>query len=427
MRLLSSIILTRLLSPEDFGLVAIGMTILVGISMFCDLGLRQVIVTSRRGEEVDFRNTLWVTQIIQGVAMFAIAAGAALAIALAVNGFDFRSSSVYGDSRFPWILLALSSTVVILGFEPTKAGLAVRNMQTGRAAIVDVTTQLVSACATVGLAYMLRSVWPLAIGAIVGAFARLAIGTIVYEGRWDRLGFDKEYFREIFQTSRWVLASSAMGFAVNHTDKLIFSVVLTARELGTVTIALSLLGVLFEISNRLVGSVVFPKLSAIVAGGDPNQLRYWFERFRWLLDSAVFFVIGFLWFGSAVIVGLLFDVRYAEAGDYLRVLAITLIWSIANCGSNLAMAMGKPNLLASTTLFRLICLMIFPWAGYLISGVTGLTWALALAVVPPTIYSQLQVRRLLGLEGLQLRSVLPLLFLPIGLMLGLVVSRLFVI
>src|SRR5262245_13235865 len=71
-RLVSNLIMTRLLAPEMFGVMAIASTVIVGLSMFSDLGLRQNIVQSRRGHEPVYLNTVWAIQIIRGIAIFSI-------------------------------------------------------------------------------------------------------------------------------------------------------------------------------------------------------------------------------------------------------------------------------------------------------------------------------------------------------------------
>jgi len=57
LRLGSNLILTRLLVPEMFGVMAIVTVIMAGLAMFSDVGLLQNIVQSKRGEEIDYLNT----------------------------------------------------------------------------------------------------------------------------------------------------------------------------------------------------------------------------------------------------------------------------------------------------------------------------------------------------------------------------------
>ena len=68
-----NLILTRLLVPEMFGVMAIVTIVMGGLVMFSDIGLLQNIVQSKRGEELDYLNTAWTIQIIRGFFIFFIA------------------------------------------------------------------------------------------------------------------------------------------------------------------------------------------------------------------------------------------------------------------------------------------------------------------------------------------------------------------
>src|SRR5262249_41516180 len=63
----SSLLLTRLLVPEMFGVMAIATTVMVGLAMFSDVGLKPNVVQSKRGGDAVFLNTAWMIQILRGV------------------------------------------------------------------------------------------------------------------------------------------------------------------------------------------------------------------------------------------------------------------------------------------------------------------------------------------------------------------------
>ena len=70
MRLLSNLVLTRLLFPEAFGMMALIQTFTAGLQMFSDIGLRPSIIQNKRGEDPDFLNTAWTLQIIRGAGLW---------------------------------------------------------------------------------------------------------------------------------------------------------------------------------------------------------------------------------------------------------------------------------------------------------------------------------------------------------------------
>ena len=104
----SNLIMTRLLVPEMFGVMAIATIVMVGLAMFSDLGLRQSIVQSRRGDDPAFLNTAWALQILRGLVLWAIALAIALGLYLADRAGMVPAGSVYADPSLPWVIAALS-------------------------------------------------------------------------------------------------------------------------------------------------------------------------------------------------------------------------------------------------------------------------------------------------------------------------------
>ena len=66
LRLAGNLILTRLLFPEAFGLMAMVNVVIRGIQMFSDVGIRGSIISDRRGDDPRFLNTAWTFQICRG-------------------------------------------------------------------------------------------------------------------------------------------------------------------------------------------------------------------------------------------------------------------------------------------------------------------------------------------------------------------------
>src|SRR5690554_6229289 len=77
-RLVSNLILARLLFPEAFGLMALVMLLIVGLSLFSDIGIEQSIMRNPRGEERAFLDTAWTMQVARGWVLWLAAWAVAL-------------------------------------------------------------------------------------------------------------------------------------------------------------------------------------------------------------------------------------------------------------------------------------------------------------------------------------------------------------
>ena len=134
LRLLSNLILTRLVQPEAFGLMAIVTVVIVGIEMMTDLGINTSIVQNRRGDDREFIDTAYTLKIIRGGLMAAIVAGLALPIA-----------NFYKQPDLAYLLPAVAILVVISGFGSNALAVASRRLWLGRATAITIAAQLASA------------------------------------------------------------------------------------------------------------------------------------------------------------------------------------------------------------------------------------------------------------------------------------------
>src|SRR6267378_3832605 len=91
----SNLLMTRLLAPELFGVMAIASTVMVGLAMFSDVGVKQSIVQSKRGWEAAFLNTAWSIQILRGLLLWTVALCVALLILLGRRMEAIPVGSVY--------------------------------------------------------------------------------------------------------------------------------------------------------------------------------------------------------------------------------------------------------------------------------------------------------------------------------------------
>ena len=79
-RLGSNLIMTRLLMPEMFGLMALAHVLIAGLHMFSDLGLHHSVVQHQRGDDPVFLDTVWTVQIVRGGVIWLAALGLSAAV-----------------------------------------------------------------------------------------------------------------------------------------------------------------------------------------------------------------------------------------------------------------------------------------------------------------------------------------------------------
>lgn len=147
LRLASNLILTRLLFPEAFGMMALVSVLMQGLAMFSDVGVGASIMQSKRGDDQKFLDTAWTIQVIRGTLLWAVACLMAIPVA-----------NLYGEPLLAWILPCAGVTLFIAGFNPTRLETANRHLMVGRMTGIELGVQAITIVITVLLAWQLHSV-----------------------------------------------------------------------------------------------------------------------------------------------------------------------------------------------------------------------------------------------------------------------------
>lgn len=309
MRLASNLILTRILSPEDFGLMTLVTSFLIGLAMFSDMGFGPSIMQNKRGDDPAFLDTIWTLKIMRGFVIFAFA----LVMAWPLSVF-------YDAPQFAWIFPVAASSLVIGGFFPTRIDSAARHLQLGRLTIIELCNQLIGVLLTIAAALILQSVWALVWGNVLGAVAQLIMFRWFLPGHRNSLRIEPEARREVMKFGKWIFFSTICGFLLFQGDRIILGRVLTLDQLGIYNIGLFLATVPVMLGNAIAARLFIPMYRQHPPG-ESAENRHILTRTRAGL-SALLLVVAFVlaWAGPPL-VGLLYDPRYQSAGGILVVIA----------------------------------------------------------------------------------------------------------
>ena len=141
LRLASNLIMTRLLVPDMFGVMALVTVFMMGIAMFSDVGLQQNIVQSKKGEDQSYLDTAWSVQILRGILIFIIALLISLALFFAQQQNFFPENSVYADPILPYVLAVMSFTAVLAGCNSVNLFLLNRKLLVGKVISIELFSQ----------------------------------------------------------------------------------------------------------------------------------------------------------------------------------------------------------------------------------------------------------------------------------------------
>lgn len=329
LRFLSNLVLTRLLFPEAFGLMALVQVIITGLSMLSTFGLRISVMQSSRGDDEKFLNTCWTVQVLRGILLW-----------LAVVLFADTLSTFYDQPQLadilPWAALGL----VVQGFNPTKTLTAQRHLQLGRLSALNLLAQAVNLVFIAVLAYLMGSVWALVIGMILHPLIALILLTLFLKGPGNYFCLEKESFREIFKLGKYLFISTIATYVISQSDRAFLGLAVPIDVLGIYGIALALAMLPATMSHAVSNSVVFPLYRMRHPRESAENQAKIFRARRIVAGSA----LGLACVLAAIgpwLVTVLYDDRYALAGPMIVALCAANIPVIALKGiMNAALAKG---------------------------------------------------------------------------------------
>jgi O-antigen/teichoic acid export membrane protein len=401
-----SLVLTRLLFPEAYGVMAIVWSVMYVLGMLSDAGLSAAAIRHPRAAEPDFLNTLWTMKIIRGVTLFAITC---------VIGYPV--SVIYNMPDLAWLIPTAGSQMIIGGLNSTNVYSQQRSMVYGRVTMIDLSNDVVGLVVTMTWAYLHPGVGALVGGSIVCTLYYLICSHLLLPGIRNRLMIDRSAFKDLIHFGKWVLLSSTIYLVYSQGDRMILGRLFPdASTLGVYSIAIMISEIVSGVINKLNSTVLYPALSSIL-NMERHEIRRVFYKTRLGIDLALLIPISFLMVFGADLVRLFYDSRYQEAGWILQYFCIRLFMNATLCGGESCLfALGKPQYSVLENVGRAAWLLIGLPLSWQIWGLHGVVLVVATTEVPAmaVVWYGLTKERLLSLNK-ELRS---LLFIALGLCLS---------
>ena len=387
LRLAGNLVMTRILLPEAFGLMAMVTTLLVGLNLTTDLGVSRSVVQSPEGETPLFLRVCWVVQGIRGSVLTGLVLVAAVLVWLLAPKFA-APGTVYADPRLPGLIVLSSLSVLMKGLESPNQFLAKRHMHAGRTATINLTSQAASIAGMTLLGLLSPSVWALLAGSLIGSAVQLGLTHVAFPGPRMRLVWDQRIADELWEFGKWLMGSSALTFVAGYADRVILGGLIDTDNLGLYTIALLWVQAGGQVINKLTGSVAFSVFSHIKRER-PSETPAIFRRFSNVIDRlcAAGFVATLI--GGPALIHLLYSDHYALAASFMPILGVGILATRYQTLTMLILSEGHSREMLAVAALRAVAICTFLPLGFYALGIGGALLATAmspLAAAPLLIY-----------------------------------------
>jgi O-antigen/teichoic acid export membrane protein len=383
-----TLVVIRLLTPEDYGLMA-KVAVVCGIAgAIAELGLGAAIVRSVDIEHDDLRK-------IFGVALaFGASMTAVIALAAPLLAYLFH------EPLLTWPIAAASLQIIIGAVAIIPSSLATRELSFRRLAKVEMVAGVTSIAATLLFAFLDAGVWALVLGTLLGAVVRsillLAVGERVSPT------FSMRGIGEHLKFGLTLVGNRVSYFVVVQSDVLIGSAFLSTTEIGQYSVALQLATLPMTKVMGTINQIMLPAVAQ--QQGDPSRVRQ-----AMLKSIGVMSLVAFpmLWGISAVapeLVRVLFGPKWLPAVLPLMILPLVVpIRMVCSVMFTTSLALGNRQLDLRNTVvnFALIPGGFFIGAHW---GLVGLCSAWLVSVPLAYAFSVPAVLRFLGVRAREMVS-----------------------
>ena len=360
------IILARLLTPREYGLVGMIAIFLAVSDTFIVTGFSEALIQKKNPDKNDY-STVFLVNIITGLTFYTILFFSAGLI-----------SDFFKEPLLEKILIVISLTIIInaLGMVPRVP--LVRNLNFKALTKISVIATSLSGLVAIILALQGFGVWSLVWRAIVMSLVTTIMVNVISRPALG-LYFNTKSFRELFGFGSKLLVSRLINELYLNLYYLLIGKFFSARDLGLYTRANGYKDLPSRTLSNVVQSVSFPALSKIQ---DDNQRLK--KAFRRLIQVTMFltFSIMFCLAGAAhnFIVGLI-GYHWVEAVPYLQLLCfVGIFYPLSYLNLNLMTVKGRSDMNLKVEIIRkLIALPIVVFC--LFYGIMAMIWGLIIASV----------------------------------------------
>ena len=372
-RLGSSLILTRVLFREVFGVMALVQTFVTGIHMFSDLGIGPSLIQNPDGEKPEFYNTAWTLQVFRGMGIWLLS----FLIAWPAARFYYNPGwTTYTQWDLFLFIPAVGFSALISGFNSTAIFTLNRRLDLKKLTLLQLGYQGVAVVIMVSWAIEWKTVWALIGGRLIADVFFAVVSHRIIPGYRNRFHWDRKYALELVHFGKWIFLSTVLTFLAQQSDKLIFGKIVTLETLGVYWVAFNL-AVLPTTGILKIGSqVAFPAYSEKVRSGESLQETFW--RMRKPLVAMGGVILGVYLVSGRDVVAFLYDPRYSGAGWMLQLLALGAWFQIQECTNGSALlALGDARWVAAGNAAKVAGLIVLVPLGYTLFGFKGAILGLA--------------------------------------------------
>ena len=382
LRLVSTVIMSRLLDPATFGVFAVVNLFLYIIQTFTDIGLRPIALSHERKLTHEFLQSIWTVKIVRGLLLTLVLLLISYGVSIG-QGFDlFAPESAYSNQELPYLLAAVSLVLVIKSTSSPNALLLDAKLNHDKIFLFSMASLLFKVVLPIATVYVVQDVWGLVIASILVAIGHTIATNLYYKGASFKIRLPREDLMMFIDRGKWLIAQTSLTSFGRIADRLVLGLMLTDARFGLYYLATQLAQMSSALLMTIQGKVGIQMFREIDSG-TPEQFRQKYYKLRALYDTLALTICGFVFAISPLLIDVVYDDRYAEVATFLQILVFNAVLLGPNFLRQAFIANREFKYTTQLALLRTVCI----WGGLLFSvfvvgSVHMAMWFIALHQLP---------------------------------------------
>lgn len=338
------LVLARLLSPTEYGIIGMAMVFMAVSETFIDSGLSQALIRKQDCSDADY-NTMFYTNIALGVATFLIVFFAAGAI-----------SRFYDNPDLYLLTRVMAINLIINSFGMVETAMLTRQVDFKRQTKITLIANVSSGIIGIVLAFIGFGYWSLAIRTLCQNSFRVLL--LHYTSSWKpKLIYSIQSLKEMLGFGVKLLISGLIARIYQEIYKLVIGKYFSATELGFYTRAEQFKNLPSTNIQNTTDRVTYPILSSMV--GDDKKLKAGYKKLIKLMFYITSTLMLLMIINAREIVLILIGEQWAPSIDYLKIICISgMLYPLHSLNLNMLKAKGRSDLFLRLEIIKKI--MVIP-------------------------------------------------------------------
>lgn len=326
-----SIILARILLPEEYGIVAIATVVITIMNVFVDNGIGNALIQKKECDDADYSTALWANVIVCAI-LYAIA----YIIVAPIMAY------AYADTTLKWIIRIMGLSIIISSVKNIQQAYVSRTLQFKKFFISTSAGTMVSAIVGVYMAYFGFGVWALVAQYLTNTIIDTVVLGVVIEWRPGFI-FSMERLRGLISYGYKLLASALINCIYDNFRQLIVGKVHSSKDLAFYNRGKQFPSIIMVNINSSIDSVLFPVMSR--EQDSPERLRNMAHR---SMTVSAYILFPFL-FGLAAVsdhmIPLLLTEKWNDSIVFIQIFCLFYTFHpIQTTNLNVIKAVGRSDL-----------------------------------------------------------------------------------